>query len=136
MWRRKRKKREKKFCCLCGCNLKACCIVLRLWGGELVVCIMPVWRQACSFVLRLWGSKLVVLYYACVAAEKEKKKKKREKKKFCYLCGCKLKACCFVLRLWGVCFTSVERRACSFVACMVTSLWFYHACMALCLCFI
>ena len=81
-------------------------------------------QQACGFVLRLCGGG------------KGKNKEKEREKKFCYLCGCKLKACCFVLRLWGVCFTPVERRACSFVACMVTSLWFYHACMALCLCFI
>ena len=83
------KKEKKKFCCLCGCKRKACCFLLiRLWGGKLVVCIMPVWQQACSFVLRLCGGK-------------KRKEKKEAKKMFCCLCGCKLKACCFVLRLWG-----------------------------------
>ena len=114
MWRRKRKKREKKFCCLCGCNLKACCIVLRLWGGELVVCIMPVWRQACSFVLRLCGGG------------KGKKKRKRERRKnfvtyvavslklvvLYYACGA------FVLRLWRgelVVLLPVWWQACGFI---------------------
>ena len=77
---------KKKFCCLCGCKLKACCFVLRLWGGKLLVCIMPVWQQACSSVLRLCDGE---------------QRKEKAKKKFCCLCGCKLKACCFVLRLWG-----------------------------------
>lgn len=59
------------FCCLCGCKLKACCFVLRLWGGELVVCIMPLWQQACSFVLRLCGGKKEKIkrrgFVACMA---------------------------------------------------------------------
>ena len=59
--RKEKKNAKKKFCRLCGCKLEACCFVLRLWGGKLVVCIMPVGRQACSFVLRLCGGKFVVL---------------------------------------------------------------------------
>ena len=86
-------------------SFEACCFVLRLYGGKLVVCIVPVWHQAYSFALRLCGS--------------EKEKKTKEKKKFCCLCGCELKACCFVLRLWGgelvVCFMPVRRPACGFV---------------------
>ena len=83
------------------------------------------WQQACGFVLRLCGGEkgkkkrrknfvasvavsleLVVLYYACGAASL----------KFCV--------------------TPVWRQVCSFVACVAASLWFYHACMALSLCFI
>ena len=58
-------------------SFEACCFVLRLYGGKLVVCIVPVWHQAYSFALRLCGS--------------EKEKKTKEKKKFCCLCGCELK---------------------------------------------
>ena len=81
-------------------SFEACCFVLRLCGGKLVVCIVPVWHQACSFALRLCGS--------------EKEKETKEKKKFCCLCGCELKACCFGLCLCGgklvVCITPVWRR--------------------------
>ena len=106
----KEKKDKKKFCCLCGCKLKACCFLYACGAARL------------QFVLLyLCGSKLVVLYYACVAAKKEKKKKKA-KKKFCCLCGCKLKACCFVLRLWG------GKLVVLCYACVVASLQFCCVC--------
>ena len=87
--------------------LQSCCSKLvvfesRLRGGKLVV-LLPVWLCACCFVLRLWGGKLVVFYYACVSAEKKKTKKQKNKERrrsfvacvavslklvvLCYACG-------------------------------------------------
>ena len=61
--KKKEKKREKKFCCLCGCKLKACSLYYACGAAKKKK------REEEFFVACLAVSlKLVVLYYACGAA--------------------------------------------------------------------
>ena len=113
MWRRKRKEKKERR------RSFVACISPVGRGGELVVCITPVWRR-----------------------KKQKQKKKKEKKKFCCLCGGKFitpvwqQACSFVLRPCGGEKNKnkkKKKRRRSFVACVAVSLKLvvlYYACGA------